>query len=71
MSAPTFAAAFQAVKMLKHLVFMSKMDRPCFSHSKTHVGKYNPKSVAKVIVISTKLSFFRHPVFLSTSRTNV
>ena len=58
MSAPTFAAAFKAVKMLKHLVFMSQMDRPCFSHSKTHVGKYNPRSVAKVIVISTKLSFF-------------
>ena len=33
------------------------MDRPCFSHSKTHVGKYNPKSVAKVIVISTNSVF--------------
>ena len=42
---------------------MSQMDRPCFSHSKTHVGKYNPRSVAKVMVISTKLTFFlRHPV---------
>ena len=44
--------------MLNYIVFMSQMNRPCFSHSKTHVGKYNPRSVAKVIVISTKLSFF-------------
>ena len=43
------AADFEAVKMLKHIVFMSQMDRPCFSHSKTHVGKSNPRSVAKVM----------------------
>ena len=51
--------------MLKDIVFMSQMDRPCFSHSKTHVGKYNPRSVAKVVVISAKLKFFCTSVSVS------
>ena len=37
------------------------MDRPCFSHSKTHIGKSNQRSVAKVMAISTKVSLFKTP----------
>ena len=33
------------------------MDRPCFSHSKTHVGNSNPMSVGKVMTILTQLTF--------------
>ena len=59
------AADFEAVEMLKHVVFMSQMDRPCFSHSKTHVGKSNPKSVEKVIG-NLKLIHFFYWVTIST-----
>ena len=41
-------ADFEALEMLKHIIFMFQMDRPCFSHSKTHAGKSNPRSVAEV-----------------------
>ena len=37
------------------------MDRPCFSHSKTHIGKSNQRSVAKVMAISTEVSLFKTP----------
>ena len=62
MTAPTFAAAFKAVQMLRHVVFMFQMDRPCFSHSKTHAGKSNSRSVAKVMGDFDSTHFFGHPV---------
>ena len=41
------AVVFEAVKMLKHIVFTSQMNMPCFSHSKTLIRKSNQRSVAK------------------------
>ena len=55
------AADFEAVEMLKHVVFMSQMDRPCFSHSETHVGKSNPRSVAKVMGVLNQVHFLETP----------
>ena len=44
--------------MLKHIVFMSQMDRPCVSHSETHVGKSYQRSVEKVIGNLKLIHFF-------------
>ena len=37
------------------------MDRPCFSHSKTHIGKSNQRSVAKVMGNFSWSLFFEIP----------
>ena len=37
------------------------MDRPCFSHSKTHIGKSNQRSVAKVLGNFSWSLFFEIP----------
>ena len=65
------AADFEAVEMLKHVVFMSQMDRPCVSHSETHVGKWYQRSVEKVIGNLKLIHFFLLGHYLNLPRLYV